>query len=234
MECVDPDIIRRLSENPSKNIFAGSHLHKFNANIVIPNIAAEIQRHFFESPDMAAEIAEMQFRQFGLFIDFDAEQNFEAFDDALFLHPQLKQAISVFGVCIFRNVKLLHPSEKKLQKNIFPDLQFHVDRGANFSNQYSLFYRDPSDPDHWPPRNTSTLVMPNSAFHLQSTKQGMSTGAGAKNRVLFTANSIRSIIGKFVLEQRWDASEKTGEICVFDNRTVLHASHHRGARGYPI
>lgn len=32
----------------------------------------------------------------------------------------------------------------------------------------------------------------------------------------------------------WDGPPGTGEVCLFDNRTVVHASHHDGERHYPI
>jgi hypothetical protein len=37
-----------------------------------------------------------------------------------------------------------------------------------------------------------------------------------------------------VLEQPWSAPSGTGEMCVIDNRAVMHASFHRETRGYKI
>ena len=37
-----------------------------------------------------------------------------------------------------------------------------------------------------------------------------------------------------MLEETWSAPPGSGEIVVFDNRTVLHASYSSGKAGYPI
>ncbi|MBT3559050.1 MAG: hypothetical protein HN644_04765 [Rhodospirillales bacterium] len=52
---------------------------------------------------------------------------------------------------------------------------------------------------------------------------------------LFGREEADSVIGAYVIEHIWDAPPGTGEICMFDNRTVLHASFHRKMNpGYKI
>jgi hypothetical protein len=158
----------------------------------------------------------------------------DAFDGALKLHPVLKDAVSTFGACIIRNVRLPVINGNQFQHNISPDLQFHVDRGSTFDSQYSLFYRNPENPEHRESRITSTVIIANSGYCLQAKREGIGEKARSKNSVLFSHESIRNAVGEVVLEQPWSAPSGTGEMCVIDNRAVMHASFHRETRGYKI
>lgn len=200
-----------------------------SAHLLIPDYAAGVQAVL---PGTGADSED--FTHFGLAVEFARETVLDAYDPELILAPPIRDAIAAFGLCIFRNVRITVPADRPLQKNIFPQLQFHVDRGKFFDNQISLFYRNPDDPAQRPPRDTSTLIMSHDAFRRQARREGKMEGVEALNCVLFDPATVRDAIGAIVAEQPWDAPEGTGELCVFDNRTVVHASYHRAQRGYPI
>ncbi len=85
------------------------------------------------------------------------------------------------------------------------------------------------------PRDSSTLIIANAVGHLQALREGLDPddGGGALFKV-FVDHLPATAIGSIVLEQAWSAPEGVGEICLFDNRFVLHASYYRAGRGYPI
>lgn len=205
-----------------------------SARIAIPDVAGEMRRWYAGVRALDEALMLSRFKHFGLVVDFTSEGYVALFDGEFRLADAVKRLIEEFGVCIFRNIRLSLAPEQQMQRNIFPDLVFHVDRGSYFENQFSLFYRDPTDPAHRMPRNTSTLIMPNAAIRLQAEREGVWEPAALTNCHLFQKEPLRPAVGHVVLEQPWDAPPGSGEVVVFDNRTVLHASHHRGARGYPI
>ncbi len=234
LECFGRDKIRKLVENPSKFLDLRIGTHNLKCGIVIPDIASEIKHQFSEISETDNALKNMPFKHFGFIVEFEKEIGLNVFNKDLQLNSHLKYVVSMFGVCIFKNIKLENPAHTKFHKNIFPDLVFHIDRGDNFSNQFSLFYRDPDDPEHRFPRRTTTLIMPKAAAHLQAVKENCVSSSTLINCKLFNDMSAEHAIGKYMVEQKWDAPELNGEICFFDNRTVLHASYHRGNFGYPI
>jgi len=233
-DCLHADNISGLLDAPFHQHFKNSAAIDFRARIEIPSISQEVEQRFSHLPETAEIVTGMPFNHFGLVVDFENEAELNLYDASLHLHPHVKKIISEFGVCIFRNARMLNPLDTGLQKNIFPDLVFHVDRGHLFDNQYSLFYRDPADPAHRLPRKSTTLIMANAAAQLQAMEEGVWTSAASTNCKLFSGTSPEAAIGKYVMEQRWNAPAGTGEVCVFDNRTVLHASYHREPGGYHI
>jgi len=48
---------------------------------------------------------------------------------------------------------------------------------------------------------------------------------------LFAEQNVRPLFGDVVFDQAWNEPEGTGELCIIDNRTVLHASFHGDLRG---
>lgn len=175
------------------------------------------------------------FSSFGLVAEFDDPLEIELYDADQRLYGNVKDAIAQFGILIFRNAYLATKFRGQGQKNIFPDLNFHVDRGSNQENLYSLFCRDPFDPIQKEPRKSSTLVIANIVAYLQSLKEGQDPAGGQQTLYsIFKDTDLEPLIDAVLLEQPWSAPEGTGEICVFDNRTVLHASYYRSGQGYPI
>lgn len=201
----------------------------------ILDIKSLVADHYAGSNALSQEVAEIPFEHFGLVIDCANDALLPAYDEGFILRPELKLLIAQYGVLIFRNVHLDNPGNTVFQKNIFGNLEFHVDRGPQFDNQYSLFYRDPNDPEHQLPRRTSSLICPNSVTHLQAIREGLEIQDRGTLRALFLDGSPKAAIGTVILEQAWQAPPGTGEVCVFDNRTVMHASYHREKiRGYKI
>lgn len=174
------------------------------------------------------------FEHFGLLIEFKQHVEIMPFDEEYILSKELKKLITEFGPVFLRNVEIEYCDERVYQKNIFPGLMFHIDRGKHFENQYSLFYRNPNDDAHKKKRNTSSLFIPNNAAELQASKEGTYSSATLVSSQLFDSQTIGTAIGNIVHEHVWDAPENYGEICIFDNRTILHASHHYGEKCYPI
>ncbi|MFQ5773970.1 MAG: hypothetical protein ACE5GS_05600 [Kiloniellaceae bacterium] len=122
------------------------------------------------------------------------------------------------------------------QRNIFPSLRFHLDRGSTQRDRYSLFTRDPFDPVQQAPRTSSTLVLANVVAYLQALRVGHGAHEFRSLYRLFEEEDISPLIDEVVLELPWRAPEGTGEISILDNRTVLHASYYTRDRdkGYPI
>ncbi|MBL4615626.1 MAG: hypothetical protein JKY27_12230 [Magnetovibrio sp.] len=230
----EDDLITRLMKHPTSEIQGSLRAYQFSARLAITNLRHKLVDFFSAIPEAHTSAFDNPFQHFGLIIEFSGEASLEVFDDAFHLNPTMKTLISTFGAVSVRNIRLRHPRDEDYQKNIFPQLVFHVDRGAQFDNQYSLFYRNPDDPDHQPPRDTSTLILPNIATFLKAREQGTSFASAALSHQLFDERNITNVIGEYMLEQKWDAPRGTGEICMFDNRTVMHASYHREQRGYPI
>lgn len=226
--------IEFLIKNPEKKLRGFINGISFSYYIALPDIEQNIKSTFRKLAQTKEILTENPFKHFGLIVEFDREIELELYDDEFTLLPQLKDYVSKLGLCIFKNVRIPLKDGHQFQKNIFPDLIFHVDRGHHFDNQFSLFYRNPDDPKHSKKRNTTTLIMPNAAVKLQAiTEQNYSTKTMTSGR-LFPGNTVSKAIGSYVLEHKWHAPEGTGEVCFFDNRTVLHASHHYGDLCYQI
>lgn len=234
IDCFSREEILSLINNPTKKIKSYIGRNSFTYYIAISDIDKEVTLEFNDVIEAKSVVSSMPFKHFGLIIEFDQEINLDVFNAELQLHPHLKFILTKFGACAIKNIRLANPANTEFHKNIFPDLVFHVDRGPHFSNQYSLFYRDPADPEHALPRKTTTLIMPNAAAELQGTREGIWSQSASISSRLFNEHSPRPAIDHYVFEQKWNAPKGTGEICFFDNRTVLHASYHRGDYGYPI
>jgi hypothetical protein len=101
-------------------------------------------------------------------------------------------------------------------------------------NRYSLFCRDPFDPVQREPRGSSTLILPNRAVYLESLLEGAAEHEFRAQYTLFRGERLSPLIDDILIEQRWDTPAGTGEVCVFDNRNVMHASYYAHEAGYPI
>lgn len=174
-------------------------------------------------------------RNFGINIHFEDPTEISFCDDELELADGMRALVRRFGVVLLRNAYLAEVRRKEGQRNIFPSLDFHVDRGASMANQYSLFWRDPFDPAHRAPRSSKTLVIPNAGAYMQARKQGLRTEPMGTLYKLFAEEDVEALFGSVILNVAWDLPPGSGEICMIDNRTVLHASYYKaGQKGYPI
>jgi len=204
---------------------------QFSAKIAIPDYASAVVRHFGTMPEQIG--APPAFRHFGLIVRFNAPTRVELYDESRTLPDGLRRVLAAFGPLLFRNAVSAVPDEEP-QRNIFPSLRFHVDRAPPQEEVYSLFYRDPSDPVQHHPRKSSTLFIDNAVGLLQGRKEGLSPARVLSSCNLFLDEPIEPLLGRIILEQRWDAPNGTGEIAVLDNRTLLHASFYKHDGGYPI
>lgn len=231
-----------LSSSPTEECAITLFGSAAQAKIAIPYYRQKVTDHYRSAcqdkyPAIAA-IAdkELDFEHFGLIISFDQQTVVPICDQDKHLEETLRHALKHFGPVFIRNGVVDELEDDFLQKNMFPGLSFHVDRGSHMENQISFFTRDPRDPEQSKPRITSTLFMSRRATCYQSGFEGKEIDdfARCSNVFLYENGSVEDSLGEVVLEQSWRADEGVGEIGLIDNKTVYHASYHRGERGYAI
>lgn len=205
---------------------------RYKAQVAIADYGERIARHYETALPNAP--VEFSFRHFGLHCEFEAPVELSLYDPARVLCPAARDMIARFGPVSFTNAYLDPEAREERQRNIFPSLDFHYDRAPDHDNQYSLFFRDPLDPVQRAPRESTTLVLANVAAYLQEQKEGGDLSKFRSLHHLFEGEDIAKLVGEIMLEESWSAPSGTGEIIVFDNRTVLHASYYNGKAGYPI
>ncbi|MCH8189212.1 MAG: hypothetical protein IIB66_11065 [Proteobacteria bacterium] len=205
---------------------------RYEARVVIADYGERIARHY-GTPLPNAPV-EFPFRHFGLRCELEAPVELRLYDTSRVLCATTRDMIARFGPVSFTNAYLDPSARADGQRNIFPSLDFHYDRAPDQNNQYSLFFRDPFDAVQRAPRDSTTLVLANVAAYLQERKEGGDLSKFRSLHHLFEGEDIATLIDEILLEQRWSAPAGSGEIIVFDNRTVLHASYYNGKAGYPI
>ncbi len=205
---------------------------RYEARLAIADYGKRIARHFDTS--LPAAPVEFSFRHFGLRCAFEAPVELRLYDPARVLCAATRDMIARFGPVSFTNAYLDPEARAEGQRNIFPSLDFHYDRAPEHDNQYSLFFRDPFDAVQREPRKSTTLVLANVAAYLQERKEGGDLSRFRSLHHLFEGEDIAKLVGEIMLEESWSAPTGAGEIIVFDNRTVLHASYYNGKPGYPI
>lgn len=232
--------IERLSAAPDDAVTIDIDGQRCRAKFAIARSAERIANHYaalLADSAVAAAAAKLPapFRHFGLILEFDRPAEIHLYDDERMLAPDVARLVERFGPVILRNAYLPEMFRAGGQRNIFPDLEFHYDRSPLQENRFSLFCRDPFDPVQRFPRASSTLILPNLAAYLQSVREGRAAQAGEQAKyAIFADTELGPLIGDILVELSWNAPEGTGEICVFDNRTVYHASYYRDGKGYPI
>lgn len=235
-------LLRRPDETVRAAIWHGA----CTARVAIPHYAANVAAHYADriqgGLDRTCANAGIDpcFRHLGLMLEFDSPTEIVLFDGEQVLDDAVRDLVARFGPLILRNAAIAGAPAAEFQRNIFPDLRFHVDRGANQPNQYSCYARIATDPVQREPRSSSTVFAANIVAYLQGVREGSINPAAERGMQasydLFSRESPAPLMGKIILEQRWDAPRGTGEVVVIDNRTVLHSSYYRDPhnRGYPI
>lgn len=235
--------LEALSRRPSQALAGSISGAAFRSFVGIANYPGHIRRHYASAcADLSlAELNEKSggavlHENFGLIVEFGQPVELLVHDDEENLVPGLRQLMAAFGPLIFRNARLRSELQENVQKNIFPSLRFHTDRGRNQHNQISLFTQDPRDEEQMEPRLSSTLFVANVVawleFHHRSKGGVRAAEASLRSSFdLFEGQNIRDAIGRIILEQPWKAPRGTGEICLMDNRQVLHASYHHTMSG---
>jgi len=201
----------------------------YEARIVKRGYRKSVDDHF--KAFAPSECKAVEFDDFGVLIVFSKPTNVTIYDDNWVLDAALKGLVKAFGAVFLENVYLSDKQREDGQKNIFPSLAFHVDRGKFFDNQYSMFVRDPKDPEQHFPRKSGTLIVSNRAAVLQARKEGKGDIDLGARHDLFTGENVEDLFDSVILHQPWAADEGVGEICLFDNRTVLHASYYKDKQG---
>jgi len=235
-----------LDRAPEAAVEGGSPAGPFTARIAIPHYPDRIARHYgLGSADGLKQICARTgiappLRHFGLVCTFERPAEIRIHDDRLTLAPGIRALVDRFGPVVLTNARMPADHPRAEQRNIFSNLRFHFDRGANQSGQLSLFTRDPNDPEQAAPRASSTLHAANIVPHLQLAKELGRAPASVEPLSLYEVflqePDVTRAFGSVLFEHRWDAPKGTGEIAVLNNRTELHASYYRrpGVRGYPI
>jgi len=237
--------ITALEEKPGEIVEGRVGKCRFHARVAIPNYAENVAGHYADlAPNGLASLCDdaaiaLPFRDFGLVCTFDSATELQIHDADLILDEGIRELVGHFGPIVITNAYLPANDRRADQTNIFPHLQFHFDRGPNQPTQISLFYRDPFDPVQAAPRESSTVHCANMVAHLQYARE---TGQAPKTLEwrgfynIFEDQDTAELLGKILMEHRWDAPQGTGEISVLFNGTILHASYYRrtALKGYPI
>lgn len=227
-------VLSGLAAQPRASVTGRSDVPGYSARVVIPDYDEYFARYYHHEPNGCLKPAE--FRHFGVIVDFDEPVELKVHDAARCLDENLRALLSRFGPILMRNVMLPAPDRLSGQRNIFPDLKFHIDRARTQEEQISMFWRDPRDPVQCAPRTSSTLVLPNQAAYLQALAEGYGEHEFKQSYQLFGKTELEALIGKILLELKWNAGHGVGEVSLLDNRTVMHASYYPLAsnKGYPI
>lgn len=234
-----------LLNSPESTLSGTLQNHTYQAHIAIPNFKQRVTAHYknllpngLDSYCAKVNIP-CPFMHFGVIIEFEQPVEIMLHDDDMMLDEGLHQLMARVGPVAFKNVFFNTQHRSYGHRNRFPNLNFHVDRTENQPTPYSMYTRDPSDPEQMHPRTASTLMTANIVGHLQALREGLidhqATGVKA-TYTIFTQENMADILNNVVLDQRWDEPTGVGEIAMQDNRTCLHASYYRDPyeKGYKI
>ena len=245
-ENFNPALVQNLLRNPDKaitGIYAGK---SYRAKIAMPHYRKRLEEHYADIlPNGLAEFCRQveipfNFEHYGLIIDLDDAVEVHPHDDDGVLNENLRNMIAQVGGVIIRNANMVSELREYGHRNRFPHLNFHIDRSVNQPTQYSMYARNPFDEEQKYPRTSSTLFVPTIVGHLQGVREGLVnplTDKGPKaTYTIFTRENMNDLLGKIILEHRWDMPESVGEISMLDNRTSLHSSYYRDMnnKGYKI
>jgi len=197
---------------------------------------AALQAGFSQAESLSG--IEFCYQHFGLFIHFESPVQITMHSPNDELLGNSRRLIETFGFVAISNAYLPESIRDNGHRNRFPHLNFHRDRNSAQPTPYSLYTRNPFDPEQCQPRISSTLVTANLVGYLQSMRQGdyEKTRELQSHYDLFGCEDMSEVIGRVVVEQRWDQPLGCGEIAMLDNRKVLHSSYIRQppAQGYRI
>lgn len=237
--------LARLVQNPGTVMQGILDQHPYEACIAIPNFKQRVAEHYksllpngLEHFCQQADIP-CEFQNFGIIINFKEPTEIILHDDDMALNEGLRFLMAQIGPVTLKNAFLNIKHRGYGHRNRFPHLNFHVDRTANQPTHYSMYTRDPTDPEQTLPRTASTLFTANIVGHLQAIREGLiqPNATGIKGTyTIFTKEYMEDIFGDLIINQSWDEPTGTGEIAMQDNLTCLHASYYRDqhVKGYRI
>jgi len=238
--------IDRLLLADTKTIKGTYNQVDYQARIVIPNYKQNVAEYYKQLingniDDYCRQVGVSPvYEHYGVEIEFLRPAQIDIHGDDQVLEPGLKQLMQKAGPVIFKNTYLSASYRGVDQRNSFPHLNFHIDRHINMPTRFSVYTRDPFDAEQKFPRKSSTLFIASIVGYLQAVKEGIINPAEAKgiNRSfeIFRNMSIDDLIGKLIIEQRWDEAEGVGELSMLDNATEMHSSYERiyATKGYRI
>jgi len=243
---VPNNIISQLVQRPSESVGIDLCGTQAVLSVAIPYYEKALQLEYGNNilPDIATASQRSGIAcktlHFGLIIHFAAPTQLHLHDTDSNLLGNLKQLIGQFEVVVLKNA-FVDESVKDLgHRNRFPHLKFHRDRNETQPTPYSLYTRDPRCAEQVMPRISSTLFIPNIVAYLQCMKERDYHQIKQKGVLshydIFYQTNMDEVLGKTVLEHRWDEPQGIGEVSMLDNRTTLHASYLRDKvnHGYRI
>ncbi len=236
--------IARFAELPAQGCEVTLRGKRVHVAPVITNYARRIEQHYaalgVPSMQQVCERAgiDMPFAVFGVALRFAEPFELQLFAEEQTLDEGFKQLIARFGLVIVRNAYLDERGRAEEHRARFQQLNFHRDRGAGQTTQYSVYTRNPFDNEQVAPRTCSTLFVANVVARLQAQKEGLLEPGEAGMRShynLFSKENIDDLDGKVIARHPWDCPHGVGEISMIDNRTVFHASYYPSFdKGYRI
>lgn len=222
--------LRQLRQRPSTPVQCVWNGNPVTACLGLPDYQAKLAAHY----QMPASRFD-RFPHLGLIIVFDSPTELALHDDNMELPQEARDLMAEFGPVILRNAYLSEAIQSVGHRNRFPHLSFHRDRNEHQPTPYSLFYRDPFDEEQQHPRTASTLFISNqhTRAELQASGLGIDQSADLSHCFLFdkipNPELISKFLGSMILEQGWNMPQGTGEICLQDNRQLMHCSYYRTA-----
>ena len=229
--------LKLLRQQPNETLPCCWNQREVTVRLGIPHYQYNLQRHY-QLPTSTFP----RFRHLGLIIEFEQATELALHDDEMRLPSEARVLMEEFGPVVLKNAYLPGNIEDVGHRNRFPHLNFHRDRNEHQPTPYSLFYRNPFDDIQKYTRTASTLFISNqhARAELQATGLGIAPSTDLSHTHLYTevhnASLIKDYLGTLILEQPWDRVQGTGEICLQDNRQLMHASYYHNASrdGYRI
>ena len=243
---VPDSIINELLQSPDQPITTELDGHSVSLHLAIPNYLQQLQQFYGLTifPDINTVVSrsgiDFATEHFGLVIHYDKAVELTLHDNEMSIIGNAKKLIELFEVVTIINASLNQSSRDHGHRNRFPHLKFHRDRNESQPTPYSLYTRNPFDPEQSQPRISSTLFIANLVAYLQCMKEREYEQIKVKGMHshydIFKQQDMSLALEKVIHEHRWDAPEGTGEISMLDNRCTLHASYMRDAvyQGYRI
>lgn len=243
---IEQAVIDKLLEQPHQPLTTQIGRYRAQLQIALPDYDQKLRGFYGQQllPDFEITCNRSGIRcnskHFGLVIRFETPAVLQMHDSNMQLLGSSKALIALFEVVMIHNARVDEPSRNIGHRNRFPHLNFHRDRNEHQPTPYSLYTRDPLDPEQSKPRISSTLFATNLIGYLQCMREQNYEHIKVKGPLphynIFHQEDMTEVIDNVVLEQRWDEPEGVGEIAMLDNRNTLHASYLRynNKHGYRI
>lgn len=243
---IPDNLIESLLKDPAQKMVAELGRHKVFLHIAMPNYVQQLQQFYGTAllPDVKTVVDRsgiaFDTQHFGLVVRYEEPVVLTMHNEALELLGNAKALIRQFETVTIINASLNQDSRDYGHRNRFPHLKFHRDRNETQPTPYSLYTRNPFDPEQSKPRTSSTLFIANLVAYLQCMKQrdyDQIKEKGTQSHYdIFKDQDMSEVLGKVVYEHRWNEPEGVGEISMLDNRRSLHASFMRDEiyQGYRI